>query len=396
MAKKITNKRTDNPKLMSRKLKDGRESLYLLYTFGYSFDEDKETRAGNKKLSVERKKESLNLYLYGDPRTPFERQANKETLELAERIRDERVQQFIEDKEGYRLRLQAPNMLQYFANFIEQTRVADKRLIKGALVNFEKFLAEEYPQFTSRIEAKQITPKMIQKFVYYLEDNHKGQGAETYYKRFKRLINYAIENKVMDKSPCIGIKPATTNDILAKDILSSEELQTLFATHYAGENPEIRKAFAFTCLTGVRYCDVVRLTYSDVDYSNQTLTFRQHKVQKHSGKSGMIIPLNESLLNIIGEKPEGAKGSDLIFHLPSFTMCLKALRHWAARAGIDKHITWHCGRHSFATIMLSKGANIKVVSELLGHSTLQHTQIYLRAVDKLKAEALSTLPEIKL
>lgn len=396
MAIKIINKRTDNPKLKSNVLKDGRESLYLLYTFGYSFDEDKETKAGNKKLSVERKKESLNLYLISNPRTPVERQVNNETLELAYKIRDERVQQFLEDKEGYRLRLQAPNMLQYFADFIKQTKVADKRLLKGALENFRKFLAEDYPQFANRIEPKQITPKLIEKFVEYLEDNHKGQGAETYYKRFKRLINYSIEKGLMAKSPCIGIKPAIASDILAKDILSSEELQALFATHYAGENPEIRKAFAFTCLSGIRYCDVVRLTYSDVDYSNKTLTFRQHKVEKHSSKSGMTIPLNDSLLSILGERPQGAKGSDLIFHLPSFTMCLKALRHWAARAGIDKHITWHCGRHSFATIMLSKGANIKVVSELLGHSTLQHTMVYLRALDRLKQEALNTLPQIDL
>lgn len=396
MATKITNKRTDNPKLTARTLKDGRESLYLIYNFGYSIDEDKETAGGNKKLSVERKKENLNLYLIANPRTPVERQANNETLELAYKIKDERVQQFLEDREGYRLRLQAPNMLQYFADFVEQTKVADKRLLKGALENFKKFLAEDYPQFAKKIEPKQITPKLIQDFVYYLEDNHKGQGAETYYKRFKRLINYAIEKGMMAKSPCYGIKPAVAGDILAKDILSSDELKALFATHYAGENPEIRRAFAFTCLSGIRYCDVIRLTYSDVDYSNQTLTFRQHKVAKHSSKSGMTIPLNESLLHTIGEKPEGAKGSDLIFHLPSFTMCLKALRHWAAKAGIDKHITWHCGRHSFATIMLSKGANIKVVSELLGHSTLQHTQIYLRAVDKLKAEALNTLPQIDL
>lgn len=396
MATKITNKRTDNPKLMSRTLKDGRESLYLLYTFGYSFDEYKETAAGNRKLSVERKKESLNLYLIANPRTPVERQANKETLELAYKIKDERVQQFLEDKEGYRLRLQAPNMLQYFADFIEQTDVADKRLLKAALRNFRKFLAEEYPEFANRIEPKQMQKTMMQKFAHYLEDNHKGQGAETYFRRFKRLVNYAVEKKALKASPCLGVKVAVESDMLSKEILSREELQALFATHYKGENPEIRRAFAMTCFSGIRYCDVIRLTYGDVDYSNRQLKFRQHKTAGHSKKSGVEIPLNDNLLSIIGEKPEGAKDSDLIFHLPSFEMCLKALKHWTARAGIDKHISWHCGRHSFATNLLSNGANIKVVSELLGHSSLKHTEIYLRAVDELKKQALNTLPQIDL
>ena len=97
---------------------------------------------------------------------------------------------------------------------------------------------------------------------------------------------------------------------------------------------------------------------------------------------------------IIGEKPEGAKDSDLIFNMPSLEASLKALRHWVKRAGIDKHITWHCGRHSFATNLLSNGANIKVVSELLGHSSLKFTQKYVRALDDQKKAAINSLPQI--
>ena len=76
-------------------------------------------------------------------------------------------------------------------------------------------------------------------------------------------------------------------------------------------------------------------------------------------------------------------------------MCLKALRHWTERAGIDKHITWHCARHSFATNILSNGANIKTVASLLGHSDLRHTEKYIRAVDSLKEAAINSLPELE-
>lgn len=65
------------------------------------------------------------------------------------------------------------------------------------------------------------------------------------------------------------------------------------------------------------------------------------------------------------------------------------------RPGIDKHISWHCARHSFAVNILNNGANIKIVASLLGHSGLKHTEKYTRAVDKLKEEAINSLPELK-
>ena len=123
------------------------------------------------------------------------------------------------------------------------------------------------------------------------------------------------------------------------------------------------------------------------------LSFEQTKTKGHSANSGVVIPLNESHLQLIGPKPET---DDRIFPLPSHTMCLKALRHWTKRAEIDKHITWHCARHSFAVNILNNGANIKTVASLLGHSGLKSTEKYTRAVDKLKQEAINSLPEIKL
>lgn len=394
----ITEESTANPKLGAKILSNGTESLFLDFYYGASkvYDPNKDKMVVKKT----RKREYLKLYLWRAPRNPQERSDNKQTLELAKKIRDEKEQETKEIMEGYRIRVDDKNLLAYWDSFIEETVVADKRLLKASLRNFREFLKEEYPMFADRIEAKQLRPEMMQKFADYLVDNHRGQGAETYYRRFRRLINKAVKAGVIKRSPCYdkdgnSIAPPKTNDILAKDILSADELQRLFATHYEKENPEIRRAFALTCYCGIRHCDVVNLKYSDVDYSNKRLTFRQSKTQKHSKASGVNIPLTDTLLAIIGQKPDEAK-DDFIFHLPSDTMCLKALRHWTKRAGIDKHITWHCGRHSFATLLLSNGANIKVVSELLGHSSLKFTEIYVRAVDELKKEAINSLPALEL
>ena len=406
---KLENKSKDNPRLEQRLMADGQISLYLEYYLGRQsepvLDADGEPvlyesgeMAGTPKYKVKhlRRKENLNLYLVASPRTPIDRNNNKETLKLAEKIRFEKEQEFLNDREGYRLKKKSKvNLLEYFEDFAERANVADRLVLVGALKNFKDFLKEEYPQYANSIEARNINKEMIQRFVDFLVDNHKGQGAETYYKRFKRLVNYAVEQGVISKSPCKGITTPKLDDVLAKDILSQEEMQQLFATHYDGENPEIRRAFAMTCLTGIRRCDIVRLKYSDVDYSNRVLRFRQTKTEGHSSKSGVTTPLNDALLELIGTKPDDAT-DDYIFHLPSDTMCLKALRHWTKKAGISKHITWHCGRHSFATALLSNGSNIKVVSSLLGHSTLRFTEVYVRAVDKLKEEAINSLPTLDL
>ena len=405
---KIVKQRKHNPKLEQRAMSDGQIGLYLEYYLGSTrepvideygdpvlYESGKMKGTPKVKVTHIRRKENLHLYLIASPRTPFDRSHNDETLAKAEAIRFEREQQLLNETEGYRLRKRGKtNLLDFFEAFVNQATTADIKILKGALRDFREFLKEDYPHFAERIEARHMSKEMMERFVEYLKHHHKGQGIETYYKRFKRILNYAVEKGELSKNPCKGVSVPSYGDILAKDILSAEELQQLFNTHYEGENNEIRRAFAMTCLSGIRYCDIIRLTYSDVDFSNKKLTFRQHKTEGHSKRSGLVIPLSDTLLSLIGHKAEDAK-DDFIFHLPSNTMCLKALRRWTKRAGIDKHITWHCGRHTFATIILTSGANIKVVSSLLGHSSLQLTDIYVRAVEDAKREAIDSLPTIK-
>ena len=136
------------------------------------------------------------------------------------------------------------------------------------------------------------------------------------------------------------------------------------------------------------------LAFSNVDYSNRLLKFEQNKTRGHSANSGVVIPLNDGLLRLIGEPTNDQTKDSPIFPLPSYEMCLKALKRWVKRAGIEKHISWHCARHSFAVNILNNGANIKTVASLLGHSGLKHTEKYTRAIDKLKEDAINSLPQI--
>lgn len=393
----ISTDNTENPKLYARLLKDGRESLYLEYYFGYTkvYDEAKDKEV----VKVDRHKELLDLYLWTAPRTPLERQQNKETLELAKKIRFERQQELLESVEGYRLKKDRQiNFLDYFQAYIDNYTKKDKRMVKLALGRFKDFLAEtpEYTKYLKGIKPEQIDKDMIEAYTEYLQGRSMGEGAKSIYQRFKKVIHYAIDHDIMLKDPCKGIVIKIDGNILRKDVLSQDEIQTLIATHYDNENPNIRRAFIMSLYCGLRFCDVKDLTFANVDFSNRLLKFEQNKTKGHSANSGVTIPLNDGLLSLIGLPKEGEGKDVLIFPLPSHTMCLKALRRWTKRAGIDKHITWHCGRHSFAVNILNNGANIKTVASLLGHSGLKHTEKYTRAIDSLKQDAINSLPTLNI
>ena len=382
---KIENKTKENPKLEQNKLSDGRISLYLEYYLGREekpvldengnqvYYEDGKMQ-GKPKFSVKhnRRKENLNLYLIEKPRTPADRQQNKETLDLA------------------------INFLDYFQSYIDGYTKKDLRMMQIAFSRFKDFLKEQYPLYECNIKPEFITKDMMVLFVDYLQSRSVGEGAKSIYQRFKKVIRYAIEHNVILKDPCKEVICKVDDQMLRKDVLSLEEIQALINCHYENENPMVRRAFIFCLYCGLRFCDVKDLTYKNVDYSNKLLKFEQNKTKGHSSASGVVIPLNDGLVSIIGEPLADGNKDVLIFNLPSYESCCKSVKRWVKRAGIDKHISWHCGRHSFAVNILNNGANIKTVASLLGHSGLKHTEKYTRAVDKLKEEAINSLPELKL
>lgn len=403
----------DNPKLMGQSLSDGRDSLYLEFYLGYEMAESKN---GTTYKKIRRSTERLGLYVWQAPRSAQERQQNKETLTIAKRIRFERGQELLESVEGYRLRKDRnANLLDWMHNYYRTYTKADKRLIKQACTCFTDFLADPDGSFSckpdwtkeqkeeaaqkkaAKIKALQLRPHQLTKgmvsgFTDYLQRRFTGEGPHSVFARFKKIIKAAEDDGMINKNPCTGLTIKVDNGTLKKDVLSLEEIQTLISTHYPGENSDIRRAFIFCLYSRLRWCDVKDLTFGNVDYSNRLLHFEQSKTKGRSAASSVVIPLNGTLLSLIGQ----GERDEMIFQLPSHTMCLKALRHWVTRAGINKHITWHCARHSFAVNILNNGANIKTVASLLGHSGLKETEKYTRAVDSLKAAAINSLPELRL
>lgn len=385
---KLSIKTKENPRLLAKELKDGRKSLYLDYYLGRRqwTDED-----GKIKVKHDRRKEFLGLYITDKPKTSGERQNNIDTMDLAMKIRFEKEQKLKESREGYRLKSHCKiDMFGFMQSYYGSYTKKDKPMIKGAVNRFYEFINFNYPVYASILMPEQISRDMVVKFVDYLQSTSRGEGALSYFRRFKKMIKAACDEDIIRKNPCDGVICRADTNTLTKDILSLREIEKLIATRYEGQNINVRRAFIFCLYTGIRYCDVKSLTYGNVDFSNKLLRFNQDKTKGHSSASWVTIPLNDGLLSLIGK---GNK-NDNIFKIPAPTTCSNELKVWIEKAGIDKHITWHCARHSFAVNILNNGANIKTVASLLGHSGLTHTEKYTRAVDELKQAAIDSLPSL--
>ncbi len=387
-------------------LSDGRVSLFLDYYFGYTmvYSESQDKMVPKK----QKRREMLNIYILQKPRTPKERQEYKDGIALADKIRREKANA-VEDedkKEALKKKKVSINFLVFFQEYLNAYTKKDVRMIQIALQRFKDFLRDtpEYNIYEQKIKPEQVTSEMVEAFTEYLQSRSVGEGAKSIYQRFKKVYKAcAIKCNINYQRPFVNeegksITITIDEDAIVKDFLSPEEERQLMATHYTGENPEIRNAFIFCLYTGMRFCDVRDLTFGNFDFANRLLAYEQNKTKGHSKHSRVTLPLTDSLLALLGEEPESQDKDALVFTLPSHTMCLKALRRWTKRAGIDKHITWHCARHSFGTNMAAtaaqKGFSVRVVQEMMGHSSLKYTERYTRVVDEQKKRAMTELSKL--
>lgn len=329
--------------------------------------------------------EFLKLYIKEKPRSPEEREVNKETLKLAESIRTQRESELNHAAHGQIAPIkQRVSFFAYADNYLSKYTKKDIRMISGAIERFRAYIKESHPQIKpDKLLFSQIDKNMIIGFVEYLEKHSKGEGAYGYYQRFKKILRNSIDNGVIARSPADGVR-CNTVEGLRKDILSNEEIAVLAKTPC--QNTIIKKAFIFSCCTGLRFCDIKELRFSNIDFSSWKLSIEQQKTGKP-----VIVDLNTTAKNILAT---GGEPNEKIFYLPSFEGCTKTLKAWVKRAGINKKITWHCARHSFAVNLLTSDQrpDIKTVSSTLGHSSLRHTEKYTRVIDELKKAAVEALP----
>lgn len=311
-------------------------------------------------------------------RTPIERQANKEKKEMAERIRMQREQELAANE--YNLSAvyaKKAEVLPWLDKYLEKYKKKDLRNMRGAATKFREFLKEDR---RTHLTFGELDQNIITEFQDYLGQHHTGEGVSSYFNRFKKMIKQAVANGLLSTNPAAQVrtKKATAK---RKDVLTVPELQLLSET--STESNEVKRAFLFSCLTGLRWVDVKNLTWKMIDQQAKQLRIRQVKTDLD-----LFINLNKTAVKLLGSQ---GQDNEAVFSLPSANGANKSLAAWVKRAGIRKEITWHCARHSFGTNLIFHGADISTASNLLGHTSLKHTQRYVRAANELKQRATDSL-----
>ncbi len=352
-------------KLRKKPLSDGSTSLYLdIYENG------------------QRKYEFLKFHLYKKPRNPFEIQHNKETLSLAESIAAKKQ---IEMQAGqhnltpqFRKNI---NFIEYFEKWVNNYPNKDMRLARWSFNYFVGLTNEKGHK--GYIAPKDVTEDFCREYKSYLDKHLNGETPFNYFGKFKKFMRYATKERVFNQNPAEDIKN-TRKEGLKKEILNFDEIQKIANTHCG--SAEVKRAFLFSLNTGLRFCDIKVLKWRNID--GNKLKLIQHKT-----KGEVMVDLNKTALKLIADR---GKADQFVFNLPSHSACTKGLKTWTKRAGIDKNISWHCARHSFAVNLLWMKNDIKSVSSLLGHSGLKITEKYTHVVDELKKNAVNSLREIQL
>ena len=351
-------------RLREKKLANGNLSLYLDYY-----------------QNGERQYEFLKLYISAKPKNTQEKQSNKENLELAQRIKAKRIEEFLTGTFDLKSKaLSSTNFLKFYQAFIDTYTKKDIRTLKGSFNKFKTFLKERYGR--EKLLAKDLTPNLIIGFKDYLETNLTGEGPLTYFNRFRKVVKYGIRENLFPKDPLPSNLKFKSGGV-SKGVLSLEDVKTLAKTPCGNET--VKKAFLFACNTGLRYGDLKDLKWANIT-QNDILIIKQSKTEETN-----YLALNANAKKLIGERGDP---KNLIFPLPSFSGSLRTIKNWVNRAGIEKRITWHSSRHSFATNILLLGYDVKTLSTLLGHTSIKHTQKYLSIADERKAQAINALPEI--
>lgn len=326
--------------------------------------------------------EFLNIQIIPKDDTP---EKKKEKITLANLIRSQRELDLNSEGSNY-----TPNhkkkidFLEFYRAYLAKYPKKDKRMIKYSLEKFISYIDKD------SFLASELTPDVCEGFKDYLTSSKAGLSGETpqnYWARFKKVLRAATKDGLFKEIPTIEIiwKHSDDSDKLKKEVLTADELQKIAST-YCG-NDEVKKSFLFACFTGLGMAEIRKLKWNAIN-NNRLKTYREKT------GSEINILLSSTAIKIIGERK---KPDSFVFDLDITDNAIsKDLTAWVKKAGIDKNITFYCGRHTFAVQLLSNGSNLKTVSDCMGHKNTRHTIKYLNYVDSLKDDAINNLPEINI
>lgn len=216
-----------------------------------------------------------------------------------------------------------------------------------------------------------------------LEENREGtissNTAGACFSIFKAALKQAFVDGYLTVDLSSKIKGIPEQES-RREYLTIEELNVLAST--ACEKDVLKRASLFSALTGLRHSDIQKLRWKEISLEEGIA--RLHFTQKKT-KGVEYMPISEQAVQLCGEP---RLPQQLVFEdLTVISWISRPLKKWVELAGIKKSITFHCFRHTFATLQLASGTDIYTVSKMLGHTDVKTTEIYAKVIDEKKIKA---------
>lgn len=366
-------------KIRLKKLANGNSSIYLdIYQDG------------------ERVYEFLKLYLIPETDTAAKR-ANKKAIQLAETIQAQRIVQINTSTHGLKNTKERSRILlrNYVFTYGETKTGTTKQSFNSLLYHLHRYDPND-------TQIGKVDKAYIIGFIDYLKNSiiehterHKGKTLSKrsqayYFKCLNMVLNEAVTDEIIENNPILQIKKNNrpqSGKNTKREYLTSEELQRFAETQHP--NDLLKRAFMIGCLTGLRHSDIRQMTWANVGIIRKgvkCISLIQEKTDE-----AVDIPLNNNILKWLPEQGE-AQENDLVFDgLMSLGRSNEILPKWAEMAGIQKHLTFHISRHTFAVTALQNGVDLYTTSKLLGHQSVKITEIYAECLNTTKREAMKKL-----
>lgn len=332
----------------------------------------------------------LKLYLVPETDQTAKLQ-NRQTMEAVYAIKAQRILQITNGAAGIKKDLRNKMRLVDWLKIYQDRQVNKGKRGAKRWVRTMIFVIEGYDggkdATLADIDLQWLTDFMIylmNDYVTYKKTKLTNGTVDNYLRCLKAAFNVAVEEGIMPTNPMLALdRSHLKGTTYEREFLSVEEVKKLIDTPC--RRPDIKGAFLFSCFCGLRISDVRSLQWKHVVTAGGKMYL---KITQFKTRRPLSIPLSRQALRWMPERG-GAVEDEYIF--PPLSKNMTVLDDWAKEAGINKHITFHVSRHTFATMELTMGADIYTTSKLLGHTSVATTQIYAKVINSKKEEAVSLL-----
>ena len=314
-------------------------------------------------------------------------------MKAANTIKMERILEITHNEAGLkhtssRAKMLLKDWMQTYYEDMERKGARCLRLLKSTV----RLLGE----YNNKVAMREVDRAFCTGFMRFLQYDYKTRwgkpltpkSASDYAGYLSSALNAAVRAGVIGENPFMQLTPKERIQVpeSKREFLTVDEIKSLIATDCPRE--DVKRAYLFACFCGLRFGDVARMKWGDL-----VLDGGQWRVTVVMQKTTTPIyqPLSESAMSWLPERGDASSGDAVFGTLPALARINLMLKVWAKEAGVTKHISFHTSRHSFATMMLTLGADLYTTSKLLGHSNVKTTQIYAKIVDSKKVEAVNLL-----